>query len=120
MKKFLRCERGTTAIEFGFVALPVLLFMVGIMQIAFIVWADNLLHLAVNTAARCGAVNSTTTPCAGTDMITAANSVFLPLSGASFTANTCSAGSGLIGTYDITFLFADVTLTAQSCYPNIS
>lgn len=116
-------ERGDTMVEFALVALPVLLFMIGIMQTGYIVWADNLLHVSVDTAARCGAVQSTTLPCSGTDMASTANTVFRPLTGATFGNNSsCSAdgGAGLIGTYTINFLAVTLTLTAQSCYPTVS
>jgi Flp pilus assembly protein TadG len=107
-------------VEFGMVALPVLLFIFGIMQTAYIVWADNLLHIAVDTAARCGAINSTTPPCNGTaNMVSTAQGVFFLSSAASFTSNsTCSTGgSGVVGTYTLSFLHAaNVTLTAKSCY----
>jgi Flp pilus assembly protein TadG len=122
MKKLLRNNRGGSAVEFALVALPVLLFVYGIMQTAWIVWADNLLQVSVDAAARCAGVGSTTSPCNGPDMIGTANTVFGPLSGASFSANTSAcSGKGLIGTYTITFLFvADMTVTAKSCYPTVS
>lgn len=127
--KLLKNDRGATAVEFALVALPVLLFMIGIMQTGYIVWAHNLLNLSVNTAARCGAVHSATPPCHYTnmgiltDMITAAQLVFQPMTGATFTNNTsCSANTeaGLIGTYTVKFLAVTLTLTAQSCYPTVS
>lgn len=120
MKRFFRCRSGAAAVEFALVILPVMLFVLGIMQTAYIVWVDNLLQMSVNAAARCGAIGSTTPPCNGSDMITTANTVFQPLSGASFSTNDCS-GSGLVGTYNVTILtVVDMTLTARSCYPNVS
>jgi Flp pilus assembly protein TadG len=123
MKNFFANNRGGAAVEFALVALPVILFIFGIMQTAWIVWAGNLLNISVDTAARCGAVNSLTQPCSGSDLIAAANKVFGPISGASFSNNTgCSPnGTGLVGTYTITFLFvANMTITAQSCYPIVT
>ena len=120
MRKLFRSTRGSTAVEFALAALPLTVFIFGIMQVSWIVWANNLLNLAVDTAARCGAVQSTTAPCNGGDMITTAKRVFTPINGASFTANTCS-GVGLVGTYTVTILFiADLTVTAKSCYPTVS
>jgi Flp pilus assembly protein TadG len=122
MKFLFKNIRGATAVEFALVALPVLTFMFGITQTAFLVWADNLLHISVDAAARCGAVNSTTPPCAGTDMVTSANGFFAPLSGATFTSNlVCSAdgGSGLVGTYRVGILAVNLTLSASSCYPTV-
>jgi hypothetical protein len=124
--RVLRCNCGAAGFEFALVILPVLFFILVIMQTAFIVWVDNLLQTAVNTAARCGAVRSGTLPCTNTgnlttDMNTTATSVFGPLSGATFSANACSAGNvGMTGTYVINFMFAvNVTVTARSCYPAI-
>jgi hypothetical protein len=97
--------------------------MLGIIQTAWILWVENLLQTSVNTAARCGAVNSTTSPCSGSDMVGAANVVFGPLTGAAFSVNAaCSAGNvGLVGTYTITFLLViDLTMAANSCYPTVS
>jgi len=120
--RLFRDDRGATVVEFALVALPVLLFMIGIMQTGYIVWADNLLHVSVDTAARCGAVHSTTLPCSGADMASTANTVFRPLSGATFGNNSnCSAdgGAGLVGSYTVNFLAVTLTLTAQSCYPTV-
>jgi Flp pilus assembly protein TadG len=122
MGNLFKDNRGAAVVEFSLVALPVIFFIFGIMQTAWIVWADNLLNIAVDTAARCGAVGSTTAPCAGTDMISAANQVFNALGGATFTNNTsCSNGVGLVGTYDASIGWVvSLTITAQSCYPSVS
>src|SRR4051795_3260956 len=118
----VRCNRGAAAVEFALVALPVLFFILGIMQTAYIVWVDNLLQTAVNTASRCGAVGSTTIPCvgsAGLNMNSAATTVFRPLSGAIF-ASTIGINACVTGTYHVTFVFVvNLTITANSCYPKI-
>ena len=125
MRSLFKNNRGTTAVEFALVALPVFLFIFGIMQTGLIVWTDNLLYVSVNTAARCGAVNSTTPPCSGSgsaNMINTANLVFQPMSGATFSNNSnCTAGTGLVGTYIVSIgSVVNLTLTAQSCYPTVS
>jgi Flp pilus assembly protein TadG len=121
--KLLKDNRGATAVEFALVALPVIMFILGIVQTGWVVWIDNLLHVSVNAAARCGAVKSTTPPCDGANMITTADTVFQPLSGATFTDNgscTADGGNGLIGTYSVSILFVvNLTLTAKSCYPTV-
>ena len=122
MCRLLKNDRGAAAIEFALVSLPVILFTFGIMQTAWIVWANNLLNVAVDTAVRCGAIQSTTAPCMGSDMVSTANQVFGPLSGAIFTANSspCSGdgGAGIVGSYTINIGFVvSLTLTAKSCYP---
>jgi Flp pilus assembly protein TadG len=123
MWKLIRDNGGASAVEFALAVAPTIGLIFGIVQTGYLVWTDNLLHVAVNTAARCGGVGSTTLPCAGSDMISTANSMFLPLSGATFTANTgCSSETtGLVGTYDVTIgMVASLTLTATSCYPVLS
>ena len=124
IKSLFKNTRGTAAVEFAAVALPIIGFIIGIMSLATLVWVDNLLHVSVDTAARCGAVpTSTTKPCYGNtlaDMQQTANLLFQPLGGATFTSNTtCTAdgGAGLVGTYTVKFLLFDLQLTAKSCYP---
>ena len=124
MRKLVRNNHGGSAVEFALVALPVILLLFGIMQTGWLVWADNLLNIAVDTAARCGAVGSITPPCNGSDMISTAQQVFEPLEGATFTANgsscTTNGGVGLVGTYTVNIAFAfNVTMTAKSCYPKV-
>jgi Flp pilus assembly protein TadG len=119
-------NRGAAVVEFALVALPVIVFIFGIMQTAWIVWAENLLHIAVDTAARCTAVNSSTPPCNGStlpQMKATAATVFAPLSGAKFENNgqcTADQGAGLTGEYDVSMLFVvNLALTADSCYPTV-
>jgi Flp pilus assembly protein TadG len=132
MKLLFKNNRGATAVEFALVMLPVLMFIIGIMQVAWIVWVDNLLHVAVDTASRCGAISSSTTrPCASGNMTTTANLVFAPLSGATWSNNSgCSGGStGLTGSYTVNILGVGglkwfraltLTMTAKSCYPTVT
>ena len=119
-----RNNRGAAAVEFALAALPVMLFILGIMQTGWILWIDNLLRVSVDAAARCGAVStSTTLPCYGlglANMRSTANLVFGPLSGATFSNNSSCGGAGLIGTYPVTIVFVvNLTLTAKSCYPTV-
>ena len=137
---FFRNNRGATAVEFALVALPFMAFIIAIIQFGWVVWVDNLLHISVDTASRCGAIGSATSPCDGAgpvnggstaNLTTTANTVFQPLTGATFTDNTsCSVnagtglqGSGLVGTYNMSIglgVFAmTLTLRAQSCYPTV-
>src|SRR3954451_5810591 len=97
--KFWRCDGGAAAVEFALIALPVFFFMFGIIQTAYIVWIDNLLHVSVNAAARCGGIKSITPPCSGSgatlsNMTTVANQLFSPLTGATFSANTANCSGG--------------------------
>jgi Flp pilus assembly protein TadG len=123
--RFLKNNRGATMVEFALVAIPVIWFILGIMQTSYIVWINNLLQTSVNAAARCGAVGSATLPCYGSglaNMQNTANLVFF-VSGATFSNNaTCSVdgGAGLIGTYNVSIVFVvNLQLTAKSCYPTV-
>ena len=137
-----KSNRGAAAVEFALVALPVLAFIMGIIQFGWVVWADSLLHISVDTASRCGAIGSTTPPCGGAgpvnggsiaNLITTATTVFAPLAAgvATFTNNSsCSVdpgtalqATGLQGSYHVSIglgVFAiNLTLTARSCYPTV-
>jgi hypothetical protein len=120
--KLFKNHRGSTAVEFALVALPVLYLTLGIMQTAWIAWVDNMLHYSVDIAARCGGVGSTISPCSGSgtaNMIATAEQVFF-MGGNPFTVNASCGGSGLVGTYTLNFLLiVNVTVTAKSCYPAV-
>lgn len=126
MNTLLKNNRGTTAVEFALVAVPILMFTLGIVQTGCMMWTANTLHVAADVAARCGAVQSTTAPCNGrANMISTANTVFAPLNSTGvFSSNascTTDGGSGLIGSYTVNIMFVvNFTLTAKSCYPNLS
>lgn len=126
--KFLRDNRGGAAVEFGLAALPTMFLILGVIQTGFVIWTDNLLHVAVHTAARCGGVGSSTPPCVNTgavsnDMETAAVAAFQPLSGATFTSpnpNCSSETIGVAGTYEVSFGYIiNLTLSASACYPPV-
>jgi Flp pilus assembly protein TadG len=125
MKLLFKNNRGAAAVEFALGIMPITAFMVGIMMTAYVLWIDNMLYFAVDYAARCGAIQSTTTPCYGpglANMKRTANALFF-MSGATYALNssTCGSGSGLTGTYTVNIaLFTNLTLTASSCYPQSS
>jgi Flp pilus assembly protein TadG len=126
--KFLKNDRGAAAVEFGLLAVPVIGFILAIIEFGWVLWIDNALNIAVDTAARCGAVQSTTIPCNGIDMVTTANTVFpLTAPAGTFTNNTScqnDGGSGLVGAYNASIgvwvWSVSITLTATSCYPTVS
>ena len=141
---FFKNNRGAAAVEFALVALPVMGFIIGIIQFGWVVWVDNLLHIAVDTASRCGAIGSTTSPCDGpgphvaggstANLVSTATTVFQPLTPKANTftdnidcfvdAGTGLQGTGLTGTYRINIGLGpkfglNLTLTASSCYPTV-
>jgi len=126
---FFKNNRGAAAVEFALVTLPVMLFIFGIIQTAWVLWIDNLLHVSVNVAARCAAVGSTTPPCSGgtvPDMISTATTAFAPMSNTmnvKFQNNapcTADGGAGVTGTYIVNILYVvNLTIAADSCYPTV-
>ena len=103
MMKFLKNCNGASAVEFALVIWPIALFIFGVVQTAYIVWVDNLLHYSVNAAARCGAIGSTTYPCYGGtlgNMQSTANALFA-IGSPTLVANASCSGSGLTGTYNV-------------------
>lgn len=128
MLRFLRDTSGAAALEFSVAFLPFITLILGVMQVSYLLWIDGLLHYAVEEAARCSAVGSTTYPCAGSgasNMVTTADSLFgmavAAIPNGTFGANSSCTGSGLTASYSITFLLTmPVTLHASSCYPNYS
>lgn len=52
LRRFGAGERGATAVEFGFVALPFLFVMFAILQVAMVFWSTQVLETAVALAAR--------------------------------------------------------------------
>lgn len=121
MKTFFRNTQGSTAVEFAVTSIPVMLFIFGIIQLGYIMWASNQLHFAVDTASRCLAVGSTTSPCQTSGTATA-NTAFLPLTATTWNASACPSGSvGVYGSYQVPLLGVfHVDLQAQSCYPQSS
>lgn len=125
--RFFNDKSGATALEFALVFPAVIAFVIGIAQVGYLLWIDNLLHYSVETAARCSAVGSTTYPCVGNDMVTAAENLFKQavavtnIPNGTFTALSPCNGSGLQGSYTVSVLLVvPVTVTANSCYPNFS
>jgi Flp pilus assembly protein TadG len=128
--RFFKNNSGTTALEFALVFPAVIAFILGVAQIGYLLWIDNLLHYSVETASRCSAVGSTTFPCAGSgtaNMATTATNLFSmavatsEIPSGTFSDYVCGGGSGLQASFTVNFLLVvPVTVTANSCYPNFS
>jgi len=119
----MREDGGTSAIEFALVFPVFILMVLGIFEFSRALWTRSLLNYAVQTAARCGAVDTAT--CGSTnDTITYAvqNSSPLTIPNSDFTASTQSCGSQVTVAFPFTFIVPqlfpfDITLAAQACYP---
>jgi Flp pilus assembly protein TadG len=119
--------RGVAAVEFALILLPLLLMVLGIIDGGRMLWTQNSLQYAVEQAARCAVVNTTT--CGTTAQIQsyAASMVYgMSLSSSVFSSASPGPDCGATKTrevsasYSYTPLFPfpnNVTLTATSCRP---
>lgn len=57
---FWRDRRGASAVEFGLLLPVFLMLIIGTISASQLMFAMNSLHFAVEEAARCGAINTTT------------------------------------------------------------
>jgi Flp pilus assembly protein TadG len=64
----LRCDSGAAAIEMAIVVTAFLGMLFGIVNLGLLLWTQTSLHFAVESAARCASVNTTT--CGTSDAIT--------------------------------------------------
>ncbi|HWE74048.1 MAG TPA: TadE family protein [Stellaceae bacterium] len=116
-------DDGTSAIEFA-LCFPVFILMVlGIFEFSRALWTNSLLNYAVQSAARCSAVDSTN--CGSTTATVSyavQSSSPLTIPSADFTASTQSCGSQVSVAFPFTFVVPqlfpyNITLSAQACYP---
>jgi Flp pilus assembly protein TadG len=127
--KFIRNDRGSTALEFALAIPAVLAFILGIIQVAIVLWSDNLLFFSVDLAARCAAVGSTNPPCQSTMAATVNNAMPSTSIGTLTTASNpnCTGNNvGISATFTVNFLAfpwpqsTNTALQANSCYPKWS
>ena len=116
---------GSTLAEFALIAPVLLLVLFGTIEAGRALWLQNALHYAVQAAARCASINTTTCSSLGTIQSYAAS-----VSGAQFDASvfswsgTAGCGNQVSASYPmslyIPYVGATVTLTAQACFPKSS
>ena len=123
-------ERGANAVEFAIVAPLLIAMLFGIFEFGQAVWTQGILDYAVEQAARCASINTTT--CGSSAAIaTYASQQTSPLNLAAsvFSATTPTCGNQVTASYTFSFvgtmpLIGDtalyptsVVLTSSSCYP---
>jgi Flp pilus assembly protein TadG len=117
----LHDRRGSAAAEFALVLTPLLLFLLGIIEIGRLMWTANALHYSVEEAARCASNNTATCGTASQIQTFAAGHSGEGFAASVFTATTPSCGNQVSASYpmalNIPFGTYSITLTAQSCYP---
>ena len=118
-----RAESGAAIAEFALILPVLMLLLVGTAEFGRLLWTKSLLDHAVNEAARCASVNTTT---CGTNDATRSFAVLrsapLPVTNAIFAVTSVSCGSRVTATYPFTFaaptlLPFSITLVSQSCFP---
>jgi Flp pilus assembly protein TadG len=121
-----KANDGTSAIELALLFPVFLLMILGVIEFGRALWTQSALQYAVQVAARCGAVDTTTCSSPNT-VVTYAVAQSLPLTvpSADFTASTQTCGSSVSVTYPFDFVVPrllpyNITLTAQACYPTAS
>ncbi len=119
--RFLREQDGSLTVDFALILGPLLLLVLGTMEVGRMLWYQNALNYSVQEAARCATVDVNN--CNTSSQI---KSYAAARSGASFTSETFSTSTAACGnlisanypmSLDIPFAAMSITLTAQSCYP---
>lgn len=126
VRKLMQHSGGATAVEFAFTAPLFLMLAFGLIDGGMALWTQSGLENAVEAASRCASVNTTTCSDATAVASYAANNTLganIPAS--AFTLTKSSCGNQVAASYDYPFLSsyfhaAKVTLTAQSCFPDIN
>lgn len=120
LHKLIRCERGSTAVEFGLLLPAFASLVIGTLYAGLAVYSATGLHSAVEQAARCYSVNATT--CGSSDAtVTYAGTQYHGINSPTFTASTASCGHQVSGsvTVGLNDVFANLSipLSATACFP---
>lgn len=131
---------GAAAVEFAFVAIPLLLLIFGILEFGRALWDHNALQETAMAAARCegisqGSFVTSTAACNGTTVtaytqqVATGWGITVPTSGITATANTSCGGVSGFSQVSLTYTFQSavpqllgvfnggVPLTATACFP---
>ena len=116
-------DDANTAVEFALVFPVFILMVLGIFETGRALWTQSLLNYAVQSAARCGAIDTATCG-SSTATVTYAvqNSSPLTVPNADFTVSNPACGNQVAVAFPFTTIVPqllpfDVTLSAQACYP---
>ncbi|HLG88382.1 MAG TPA: TadE family protein [Alphaproteobacteria bacterium] len=120
MIAWLRRVEGVTSLEFAFVLGPLLLLLMGTVEVGEVVWTQNVLNYSVEEAARCGAIDTTICGTPGQIQAYASSAAGSGIS-ATYVASTQSCGSDVAANYTAAisapFLNFSIPLSAHACYP---
>lgn len=116
-------SRGTVAIEFALLLPALLLFILGIADVGRLIWTQTTLDRAVEAAARCAVIDSTTCGTAALTQTYAAGQAFgLTIASTAFTVTTPSCGIQVAVSMPFTLIIpwlttSSIALAATACYP---
>lgn len=116
-------SRGTVAIEFALLLPALLLFILGIADVGRLIWTQTTLDRAVEAAARCAVIDSTTCGTAALTQTYAAGQAFgLTIASTTFTVTTPSCGIQVAVSMPFTLIIpwlttSSIALAATACYP---
>jgi Flp pilus assembly protein TadG len=139
LHKFIRHERGATAVEFALVVGPLLMLVFGAVEFSRLMWAREALQSTAIAGARCMGVRETACAPGGTYSATStktfvrdwASNLYVSVFDANITLNnaaTCSGSAGF-SQVSITYTFNSLItpfldaidqqeLSATACFPN--
>ena len=123
LRRLARDRSGASLVEFSMLLWVFTALLFGVVEIGQIFWTQNALQHAVEMAARCASVNTTTCGTASQIQTFASTQAYgLTIPAATFTATVPACGNKVTAAYTYTFLTGflpspTVNLSAQSCYP---
>ena len=121
-KSFGVDTRGATAVEFGMIAFPLFLLIMGIIEGGRMLWTQNALQYAAEQAARCAVVNTTVCGTASQIQSYAVSQAYgLHLSTSAFSSINTTCGAQVSASLPYKPLMPipiSVTLTSKSCRPH--
>ena len=142
LREFGRCLAAATAIEFGMLALPLLLLIFGTVEYGRLMWTREALQQTAIAGARCMGMTQTACGTAGVYNATMSTSYVetqaaawhLGLTASNMTLNASATCGGVAGFSEVslTYTFSTLvpvlinalaggaTLTAAACFPNHS
>ena len=126
VRKLLGATGGATAVEFALTAPMFMALLWGIIEAGLALWTQFGMENGVEEAARCASVyyGSTCSTASAITSYAASHTLGATIPASAFTYSKPSCGNQVNGSYNYAFfthyLGTRVTLSAQSCFPNIN
>jgi Flp pilus assembly protein TadG len=141
-RRLLRARAGVTTLEFGLIAVPMLMLAMGIIEYGRLIWTNQVLEDAAAAGARCMGVLATGCTSGGAYSASATstylqqqlNDAEVAISSATVNLSTSTTCGGVGGFSQVTIAYTfhtvlpllltplanGIPLTAQACFPNQS